>query len=315
MEQLTVIIPTRDRPQALERCLGSLAKHADARLAEVIVVNDGQQDICAACERSGLRTSLLILDTPSVGPGAARNRALKRVSTARVAFLDDDATPSPDWLEQCSLVFDNDPGVTAQLGRITWQRADESLPWQRRFVPRLRQKLYDTRHRLYMSPEFRIRMAEAGLPMPALGALGVAPHLSGGNASIRMAFIEEYGGFDERFYTFHDREMAYRILLHGGVVAYNPEMVIEHDHDPSIVRSLRRSSMSVPYAQMLRAMYESEPWWNIEGRSQSQSSEGTLHLEEPLTPTEQAFMMLQDGLKWMSGAWLRMFRATHGNAL
>jgi GT2 family glycosyltransferase len=200
------------------------------------------------------------------------------------------------------------------LGRITWQRADELLPWRRRFVPRLRQKLYDTRHRLYISPDFRRWMAEIGLPVPVLESLGVAPHLSGGNASIRMLFIEECGGFDERFFTFHDRELAYRILSHGGVIAYNPGMMIEHDHDPSIVRVLRRSAASVPYAQLLRQMYENEPWWNIEGRSQRWSNEGTLPLDDPLTPTEQAFMTLQDGVKRASGAWLRMTSLATGNA-
>jgi GT2 family glycosyltransferase len=115
--------------------------------------------------------------------------------------------------------------------------------------------IYDYRHRLYSNSAFMERLAQQiGIELPH-GLPGIAIHLSGANAAIRRRFLEDHGLFDEEYLTFHDRELAWRILSGGGLVAYNPHLVVRHDHEASFFRQLRRSVRAVPYEIKLQRQY------------------------------------------------------------
>jgi len=98
---VTIVIPVRDRPAALARCL------ATTHGAHVIVVDDGSRiPVPGALRRH----------TPG-GPAAARNAALPRVTTELVAFLDSDCLPPPRWVERLAGHF-ADPAVAAVAPRV-----------------------------------------------------------------------------------------------------------------------------------------------------------------------------------------------------
>ncbi|PZF79527.1 glycosyltransferase, partial [Jiangella anatolica] len=144
---VTVIVPVRDRSEALSRCLAALAG------ADVIVVDDGSVDpaaVAAVADRHGAR---LIRRPVSGGPAAARNTglaalaglapagfgtsertskgairasevaagvpsgALERAEAGVVAFVDSDCVPSPGWLDRLAGHF-ADPAVVAVAPRI-----------------------------------------------------------------------------------------------------------------------------------------------------------------------------------------------------
>jgi glycosyltransferase involved in cell wall biosynthesis len=92
----SVVIPTRERPAALGRCLDALeSQEADL---DVIVVDDGSRDRAAvedAIARS--RLSPRVIHTPGRGPAAARNLGARAAEREVVLFLDDDCEPAPDW--------------------------------------------------------------------------------------------------------------------------------------------------------------------------------------------------------------------------
>jgi mycofactocin system glycosyltransferase len=115
---VTVVIPVRDRPAALARCL------AGCRGLRVIVVDDGstgERAVAAAAADAGARCLRLPV---SVGPGAARNAGLAAVATPLVAFVDSDCVPRPGWLDPLLGHF-ADPAVAAVGPRII---ADQDGP-------------------------------------------------------------------------------------------------------------------------------------------------------------------------------------------
>lgn len=85
---VAVVIPAHNAAQYLPLALDSLRQQTTVP-AEVIVVDDGSRDDTAAVAE---RLGATVLRQDQAGPGAARNRGLRRATAEFVAFLDAD-----DW--------------------------------------------------------------------------------------------------------------------------------------------------------------------------------------------------------------------------
>jgi glycosyltransferase involved in cell wall biosynthesis len=92
----SVVVPTRDRPQALAGCLAALARQ-DLGGLELIVVDDGSQDRGALERAVGGGDRVRVIRTPGRGPAAARNLGARAASEEVVLFTDDDCEPKPGW--------------------------------------------------------------------------------------------------------------------------------------------------------------------------------------------------------------------------
>lgn len=75
---VSVVVPTRDRPELLRRCLAALAKQTIP--VEIVVVED-----------AGGR-----------GPAWVRNEGVRRARGGAICFTDDDCAPVPGWAEALS---------------------------------------------------------------------------------------------------------------------------------------------------------------------------------------------------------------------
>ena len=109
---LSVVVPTRDRPAALERCLGALARQTAPSL-EVLVVDDASRDegaTRAAIARA--YPAARVLRGTGRGPAAARNLGVRDARGATVCFTDDDCRPDPDWAARLAAACD-DGGAAA----------------------------------------------------------------------------------------------------------------------------------------------------------------------------------------------------------
>jgi GT2 family glycosyltransferase len=73
--QVSVVVPTRGRPEALARCVAAL--EAQTLAVEVVVVEDRERR----------------------GPAWARNEGVQRARGEVVCFTDDDCEPEPGWAE------------------------------------------------------------------------------------------------------------------------------------------------------------------------------------------------------------------------
>ena len=103
------MIPTRDRPAALRRCLAAL-NTADA---QIVVVDDGSRDR-AAVEAATADAGARLVRTPGVGPAAARNVGARASESEIVCFTDDDCEPSPGWARRLAAAAG---GAGAAAGR------------------------------------------------------------------------------------------------------------------------------------------------------------------------------------------------------
>lgn len=73
--RISVVVPTRDRPELLQRCLGALEKQTVP--VEIVVVEDKE----------------------GRGPAWARNEGVRRARGEVICFTDDDCAPFPGWAE------------------------------------------------------------------------------------------------------------------------------------------------------------------------------------------------------------------------
>ncbi|MEX0973351.1 MAG: glycosyltransferase [Solirubrobacterales bacterium] len=90
---VSVVVPTRDRPEKLRRCLAALAG-----AHEVVVVDDGSRAEAAVAEvvaAAGAR----LLRLEGEGPAAARNAGARAAAGDVVCFSDDDCEPEPGWAQ------------------------------------------------------------------------------------------------------------------------------------------------------------------------------------------------------------------------
>ncbi len=95
---VTVVIPTRRRPELVQRALRSVLAQTHAAL-DIIVVIDGPDPATAAILRSWPDGRVRVIQIPSPGgAGAARNLAAASARGEWLAFLDDDDEWLPDKL-------------------------------------------------------------------------------------------------------------------------------------------------------------------------------------------------------------------------
>jgi len=118
---ISVIIATRNRASYLRKALDSLVHQTlNPEKYEIIVVdNDSQDDTKQVIVEFDSCINLHYIFEPIVGLSRARNSGWKNALGKYIAFIDDDATADPDWLERYIQIF-NEFGESVGLigGRV-----------------------------------------------------------------------------------------------------------------------------------------------------------------------------------------------------
>lgn len=115
LDDLTVVVPTRDRPEMLSRCLDALLQSAPQPIA-IVVVDSASVDpgaVTAAIERN---VTVLRCDDP--GASRARNAGWRHASTPLVAFVDDDIAVGAAWFANIVRPFEQ-ADVVLVTGAVT----------------------------------------------------------------------------------------------------------------------------------------------------------------------------------------------------
>lgn len=216
---LSVLIPTRDRPDDLAKCLASF--HSQTRVPDEIIVvdNSATQSARAVVDaHPGVR----YVHEPRVGLDYARNAALRAAGSEIIAFCDDDIALHPGWAERMVAAFDS-PAVEAVTGLV--------LPIELRTEA---QRLFEFKwpfgrgfERIDYGPEFMARNRMLGCPASDIGA--------GASMAFRRSVFARVGMFDLRLGAgasgcSDDSEMWYRIIAGGGTCRYEPSIVSYHRH-------------------------------------------------------------------------------------
>ena len=92
----SVVVPTRDRPRALARCLAALDVQQGI-VVEVVVVDDGSVDTRAVERVVERHEGVRLVRLDGCGPAAARNAGVRAARAEVVLLTDDDCVPAPGW--------------------------------------------------------------------------------------------------------------------------------------------------------------------------------------------------------------------------
>jgi cellulose synthase/poly-beta-1,6-N-acetylglucosamine synthase-like glycosyltransferase len=216
----SVIVPTYNRLHLLKKTLESLFGQ-DFPDYEVIVVNDGGTDGTAEYIEGLAREGRITAIThPNAGLAATRRKGLSVARGEFVAFTDDDCIVPADWLARYHKAF-------TKTGAAGIGGATET--GNRRNAYAL---VNDIMHNHFKRAFASARKA---------GASRGTPFLTGNNVAYRRAALEKAGGPDPRFRMgAEDRDLAYRVSATGGLVVYEPSIVVQHFNDSDFVRYVRQ---------------------------------------------------------------------------
>ncbi|MGA9427849.1 MAG: glycosyltransferase, partial [Terracidiphilus sp.] len=210
MLKLSVIIPTYNRRQVLERTLPLLlAQGLPADEYEIIVVvngsTDGTDDLLNSLKP---RCTLKKLAAQPRGAGAARNVGIRAAAGELVLFLDDDLLCAPDLLRQHVAAH---PGPEPRVVHGPIYVAPDSA---RSMIRHVTETFYETYYRpLDPAMEFRY-------PGRIDSSLSVLSSLV--NSSMPRHVLLQCEGFDEEILAAEDLELGLRLWKAGCVFGYLP---------------------------------------------------------------------------------------------
>lgn len=217
MPDVSLIIPTFNRPVRVAALLGALAKLQTSKDAfEVILVDDGSNvplDAVVAPFRD--RLDLVLIRQANAGPARARNVGVARARGTLLVFTDDDVEPLPDWLDLLSAKLRSTPN--AMVGGWT----ENGLPGN--MCSEASQLLVDYLYRVFRRGENLLL-------------------LTTNNLAIRREDMARIEGFDENYplAAAEDRDLCDRWLEKGGRIVLVPEAKIHHFHRLTLWRFLRQ---------------------------------------------------------------------------
>jgi hypothetical protein len=222
---ISVVIATRDRPQALRRLLRSLEKWGGYQ--DIVVVDDGSEPP-ASVESSSV--TLLRLNVAGL-VSAARNEGAKAARGEVVFFVDDDCVVGEGALEAISRTFEAEHHVGIVGPVIAFLRESHRI-WCAGVI----------RTRWLARTEFRARgrpLAEATRLPPDCADFPSA-------FAVRRSCFDLVGGFDSVRFPMHmeEADLAARIRAHGYRVVLASRALVWHDVSPTagLLRDLHLTS-------------------------------------------------------------------------
>jgi cellulose synthase/poly-beta-1,6-N-acetylglucosamine synthase-like glycosyltransferase len=240
LETASVVVATYRRPEQLSRCLEGLRLQTEPP-AEVIVVVHANDDGTARLVDARVREwpELRRVTVERNGSVAAYNCGLRAASGTIVAFVDDDAIPSPSWLAQLLATYASDAQIVAVGGRDLVTAPDGVVDGVRGGIGR----------RMLGPPEVgRLQWFGRMLGNHHIGEGGPRDTdvLKGVNMSFRRAAVEAHG-FDERLWgrgTQIHSELSICLPLRrrGLRLVYDPSIVVVHHPAPRRDSDDRESS-------------------------------------------------------------------------
>ncbi len=180
----SAIICTHDRPEYLRACLEGLKRQTAPENFEVLVVDSatpGENAAKIAAITAAVPGARLIR-LEQAGVSLARNTGARAASTPWAAYLDDDAVPEESWAARMAERLANIPDDVAVIGGRIKPHWEASFPnwWPEHWVGAL----------TIIEEETSDYIPSAALP----------PHVQpfGANMAVRIAPLQQVGGFPER---------------------------------------------------------------------------------------------------------------------
>ncbi|MBE9125902.1 MULTISPECIES: glycosyltransferase [unclassified Coleofasciculus] len=219
--QIAAIICTHNRDTYLGAAIDSLLVQ-DCQDIEVVVVDNASSDRTREVVEERLpHPDLKYVYEPVIGLSVARNTGAKETTAPILAYLDDDAVASRQWLNVLVAAYKNNEKLAVAGGKVTliWPSGIEPPSW--------------------ISPELagNLGLYDLGDRFMYINTSGLTPR--GLNYSIRRTFLEQVGGFDpnlgrqgKRLLSNEELYMTELALKQGWQVAYLPDALAAHNVAP-----------------------------------------------------------------------------------
>ncbi len=219
-EPVSVVICTRNRPDALRVCIDQLLQSEDQNFELIVVDNASDDD--STRKVTELYPDVRYVREDRKGLDIARNTGIKNAGYEIVAFTDDDVSVDPSWISQIKRSFES-PQTMAVTGLIIPKELNSKAQYiferdwgfNKGYLP----KTFDY--------TFFKNYINEGVPVWDIGA--------GASMAFRKTIFQLTGNFDVRLDVgasgcSGDSEIWYRVLAEGWNCFYNPHLLVCHQH-------------------------------------------------------------------------------------
>jgi O-antigen biosynthesis protein len=222
---ISVIVPTRDRPERVQDWLACLRRQEYPRF-EVVVVDNAPttDDVRAGVEAAqGSGPSLRYVREPRGGTCWAANAGVAASAGEIVTFCADDGEPDPHWLAGLACGFARGDDIGCVTGMVLPARLDTAA-----------QELYEQFGGFRKSRGFSPAIFSRHGPQSPL--YPVPPFGTGACVAYRKEALERVGGFDVALgpgtpaRAAEDLLAMTMVLLAGYRLAYEPAALMRHEH-------------------------------------------------------------------------------------
>jgi len=237
---VSIIIPSYNRANQLERCIKSLlGLDYTAQCLELIVVDDAStdetatmlQNLAQQAAAQGLAIQV-IHHTSQQGVAKSRNTGAEAAHHDLLAYIDSDCVASPGWLTELVPAL-QDTHLGAVGGMI---RAYERHSMLGRYE--------DERSSLFM-----------GTRPQQVRLEGPHTYLPTANLLVRRALLHELSGFAPLTFG-EDVDFCHRLLATGSQIVYLPQGIVYHDYRTTLRAFL---STRISYASSEAALLQRHP--------------------------------------------------------
>ena len=210
MHRCDVVITTRNRPEALARCLGGLVEQTVHDFGVIVVDDCSDSPLQPIVERFTSLDAIVVRLPQQSGPAAGRNTGVEHVTAEFVMFVDDDVVPDPIFvgthLDAVTKPGDDNKPVVS-FGPFVEPPDWNPTPWNL-WEARQAKKEADAMLNGLYEPTWR--------------------QFHTGTNCLPTAMFRAVGGFDESFKRSEDDEFALRLDGYGCVFHFAPEAIAWH---------------------------------------------------------------------------------------
>lgn len=227
--KFSIVVNTYNRAATIENTLESFSylRHPDF---EVIVVNGPSTDgTTELLERYKDQFRIGNCSEPNIS--MSRNVGIQMAKGEIVAFIDDDAVPEVNWLDELEKVYETDRGIGGVGGFV---RDNSGVEYQCKYI--VCDRSGDSEHFTHEP----IALSEQRPQMEKYYTL------IGVNSSFRREALLEIGGFDEEYAYFLDEtDICVRLVDAGWKIQFAPQAEVYHKFAASHLRNQERIPTSL----------------------------------------------------------------------
>ena len=266
MPEVSVVVVSYNAADELESCLRSLQTlpemQADPSFAQIVISDNGSADDSVARARAVFPHATIIQNGANLGFAKGCNVGARSATAPLLFFLNPDAAAHAGLLRNAVDYFKNHPDVAMAGAKLlnedgtTAESCGEFDTWWQSF---LRSSAWGE------MPWFRAQSNGYRLRQWDYATERDVDLVVGAAMFIRADVFREQGGFDERYFLYHEEiDFAHRLRDTGRRVVFLPQCVVTHLSERGGSRKTWGKSGVLGWRQRSRRLYwikRHGRWW------------------------------------------------------